>query len=309
MRMKGKIKMSKNAILEMKDVWKKVGRRVLIRNVSLNLYEGDILGFIGANGAGKTTTIKLILGLQSMNGGSVTISGYNIKKDFESAIKNIGAIIENPDLYMYMSGYENLKLAAKIYNVPKERIEEVIKIVGLEDKIHDKVKKYSLGMRQRLGIANAILHNPKILILDEPMNGLDPEGIDEFKKLLIYLAKEERMAILISSHILSELENICNRICILSNGTIIKDDQIENIKKVTNKTTYTIELSKISLENILYKYTVIDNTHIQVKVTKEELNNIIKTLLLNNLSIYEIKRESLSLESIFLETMKETQHD
>lgn len=301
--------MSKNAILEMKDVWKKVGRRVLIRNVSLNLYEGDILGFIGANGAGKTTTIKLILGLQSMNGGSVTISGYNIKKDFESAIKNIGAIIENPDLYMYMSGYENLKLAAKIYNVPKERIEEVIKIVGLEDKIHDKVKKYSLGMRQRLGIANAILHNPKILILDEPMNGLDPEGIDEFKKLLIYLAKEERMAILISSHILSELENICNRICILSNGTIIKDDQIENIKKVTNKTTYTIELSKISLENILYKYTVIDNTHIQVKVTKEELNNIIKTLLLNNLSIYEIKRESLSLESIFLETMKETQHD
>ncbi len=297
--------MTSNAILEVKNVWKKIDHHVLIKNLSLTMYEKDIVGFIGPNGAGKTTSIKLILGLQSTNGGTIKIDGYDTKTHFEKAIKNVGAIIENPDLYMYMSGYDNLKINAKIYNVDKKRIDEVIKLVGLEDRIHDKVKKYSLGMRQRLGIAQAILHKPKLLILDEPLNGLDPEGINELKELLKQLSQKENMSILISSHILSELETLCNRICILSKGVIIKDEETANIKKVTDLITYTIEVNNITLDGVLYQYEKIDTKHIKVKTTKEKLNNIIKTLLLNNIAIYEIKKDEISLEKTFLNLTKE----
>ena len=300
--------MSSNVVLECRNVWEKVGSRVIIRDLTFQLREGDILGFIGANGAGKTTSIKLMLGLQAMNGGSIEIFGFDIKKNFEKAISHVGAIVENPDLYMYMSGYENLKIVSKIYGVTDTRLNQVVKMVGLEDRIHDKVKKYSLGMRQRLGIAQAILHQPKVLILDEPMNGLDPEGMDEFKKLLSYLAYEEKMAILISSHILSELESFCTRVCILANGTLIKDDTMESIRKVTDKGIYLVELSSVSLEHILYQYVVLDDHHIKVVTTKENLNNIIKTLLLNGVSIFEIKKETVSLEEVFLNMTKGDRH-
>ena len=242
-------------VLECKNIWKKVGHNVIVSDVSLNLCEGDILGFVGANGAGKTTTIKLLLGLQSLNGGTVKINGFDLKKDFVSAISNIGAIIENPDLYMYMTGYENLRISAILHDIDIKRIDEVVKLVGLENKINDKVKKYSLGMRQRLGIAQAILHKPKVLILDEPLNGLDPIGIKDLKDLLLKLSKEDKIAILISSHILSELESICNRVCIISKGKVIKDDEVDNIKKITDNISYILEVDNINLHNYLNIYT------------------------------------------------------
>ena len=297
--------MSKTIVLEIKNIWKKIGHQVIVNDVSLNLYEGDILGFIGPNGAGKTTTIKLMLGLQFFNGGSVKIGGFDLKKDFVSAISNVGAIIENPDLYMYMSGYENLSIVAKLYGLPKERILEVAKLVGLENRIYDKVKKYSLGMRQRLGIAQAIIHKPKVLILDEPMNGLDPEGIKDLKVLLKKLATEENMAILISSHLLSELENICNRICILSKGRIIQDTNIKEIKAISVRTNYILEVSCVNLQKIISKFEIIDNHHIKINTYKEDISNIIKTLLLNDVDIYEIRREVASLEDVFINATKD----
>lgn len=306
--MKGKKNMTSNAVLECKNIWKKIGNHVIIKDISFSLKEGDILGFIGKNGAGKTTTIKLLLGLQSLTGGTVTMNGYDLKKNFSKAIANVGAIIENPDVYMYLTGYENLKLSAKLYKIKEERIKEVVKIVGLEKNIHEKVRKYSLGMRQRLGIAMSILHNPKILILDEPMNGLDPEGIKDLKELLIQLSQKEKMAIMISSHILSELESFCTRICILSDGIVIKDEPIEKIKMMTDKITYQIEVNTISLDKILKDYTIIDDNHIRIITTKDNLNNIIKSLLLNNISIYEIKKELISLENIFLK-LSEAKND
>lgn len=301
--------MSKNIVLEIKNIWKKIGHRVIVNDVSLNLYQGDILGFIGPNGAGKTTTIKLMLGLQSVNGGSVKIGGFDLKKDFVSAISNVGAIIENPDLYMYMSGYENLCIATNLYGLPKERILEVAKLVGLENRIHDKVKKYSLGMRQRLGIAQAIIHKPKVLILDEPMNGLDPEGIKDLKVLLKKIATEENMAILISSHLLSELENICNRICILSKGKIIKDTNINEIKAISVKTDYILEVSSVNLQKILSNFEIIDNHHIKINTNKENISNILKTLLLNKVDIYEIRKEVASLEEVFINATKDINND
>lgn len=291
-------------VLESNDIWKKIGNKTIVNDLSFKLYEGDILGFVGANGAGKTTTIKLLLGLQSLNGGTVKIDGFDLKKNFISAISKVGAIIENPDLYMYMTGYENLRISAILYGIDNKRIDEVVKLVGLEKRINDKVKKYSLGMRQRLGIAQAILHKPKVLILDEPMNGLDPIGIKELKDLLLYLAKNEKIGILISSHILSELESICNRICIISNGRIIKDDFIDNIKRITDNVTYTLELSDIKLDGILNNYEVIDDKHIRIKGDRNKINNILKVLLLNNIYILEMRKENISLETIFLNMEK-----
>lgn len=301
--------MSKKIVLEIKNIWKKLGHHVIVSDVSMNLYQGDILGFIGPNGAGKTTTIKLMLGLQVFNGGSVKIGEFDLKKDFVSAISNVGAIIESPDLYMYMSGYENLSIAAKLYKVPKERILEVAKLVGLENRIHDKVKKYSLGMRQRLGIAQAIIHKPKVLILDEPMNGLDPEGIKDLKVLLKKLANEENIAILISSHLLSELENICNRICILSKGKIIQDTNIDEIKTISVKTNYILEVSCVNLQKVLSKFEIIDNNHIKINTNKENISNILKTLLLNDVDIYEIRKEVASLEEVFINVTKDINND
>ena len=297
--------MSKNIVLETKNIWKKIGHHAIVNDVSLKLYEGDILGFIGPNGAGKTTTIKLMLGLQNLNGGIVKISNFDLKEEFAKAISNVGAIIENPDHYMYMSGYDNLKIAAKLYKVPESRILEVTKIVGLEDKIYDKVKNYSLGMRQRLGIAQAIIHKPRLLILDEPMNGLDPDGIKDLKELLKRLASEEKMAILVSSHLLSELENFCNRIAILYKGKIIKDLEFNEINTYQVKSDYILELSNINIKNILYHYEVIDDYHVKINITKDEMSNILKALLLNDIDIYEIKKVANSLESVYLRITKD----
>ena len=295
-------------VLECNKVFKKIGHHVIVSDLSFSLNEGDILGFIGPNGAGKTTSIKLMLGLQSLSGGSVKILGYDIKKDFVKAIRQVGAIVENPDLYMYLTGYENLKIASVFYQVDKNRIDEVVRLVGLEDRIHDAVKNYSLGMRQRLGIAVAILHRPKLLILDEPMNGLDPEGIKDLKNILTTLARDYSMAIIISSHILSELESFCTRICIFSKGRVEKDASIAEIKRITEKERYCLEVSDTNLDSILTSYQVLDNEHIEVSATRENIVNILKALLLNGIFVYELKREVLSLEDVFLKVM-EASHD
>ena len=290
-------------ILKCVDLHKKLGKKEILKGISIELYSGDILGFIGPNGAGKTTTIKLILGLQSITKGNVIINGYDIEKNFKKAIEKVGAIVENPDLYMYMSGYENLKLIQNMYKgIDNKRIEEVIRLVGLENRIKDKVSKYSLGMRQRLGIAQAIIHRPNLLVLDEPTNGLDPEGIKEMRDLLKYLAKKEGMGILISSHNLAELESFCNKVCIIKNGEILETNNISDLKKASTKGAYTIETdnSKKVEEIIKKQVEIIDNKSVKVYAKKEEMPEIIKYLVENDILIYSVKEESISLEDAFL---------
>ncbi len=283
-------------VLECENLCKRFKGKELVSDVSFSLREGDIMGFIGPNGAGKTSTIKLILGLYRLNSGSVKIYGYDLSKEYVKAIRNVGAIIENPDMYMYLSGYENLMISAKLYNISKDRVDEVVRLVNLEKRIHDKVSKYSLGMRQRLGIAQAILHNPKILILDEPTNGLDPEGIIELKLLLKNLASKG-MAIMVSSHILSELESFCNIVCIINKGKVINCGDINKLVNISNN-SYLIEVNNTLVD--LDNYSVVDDKHIRVNVNGKYLNRIIKKLIKNNIHIYEIKKEVLSLEEIFM---------
>ena len=261
-----------NAILKCENLNKLIGKKQILKDVSFEVESGDILGFIGPNGAGKTTTIKLILGLQSISSGSVQINGFDVKKNFEKAIEKVGAIVENPDLYMYLSGYENLKLIANLYKtVSKSRIDEVVKLVGLENRIKDKVSKYSLGMRQRLGIAQALLHKPNLLILDEPTNGLDPEGIKELRELIKDLAEKENMAIVISSHNLSELESFCNKVTIIKNGKIVETSTINEVKKVEH--SYIIELDNIEdIQKIIEKkIEKISETKFKIDVDKDEI--------------------------------------
>jgi len=289
-------------ILECQNLRKRFGKKEILKDVSLEAKEGDILGFIGPNGAGKTTTIKLILGLQKITSGTVKINGYDIEKEFTKAIKRVGTIVENPDLYMYMSGYENLKMIANLYEgITKERIDEVIKLVGLENRIKDKVSKYSLGMRQRLGIAQAILHKPNLLVLDEPTNGLDPEGIKQIKDLIVKLAKEEKMAVLISSHNLLELESFCTKITILKNGEVIENTSIDEVKQDENTSyIFEVENEENAIEILKEKAKRKDKNTIEVKVNKEDVPEIIEKLVKNNIKIYSVYQKESNLEDAFL---------
>lgn len=285
-------------VLECNNICKIIKGKNVVDNVSFSLREGDIMGFIGPNGAGKTSVIKLILGLYKLSSGNIKICGYDINNNYVNAIKNVGAIIENPDMYMYMSGYDNLMISAYIYNVSISRVEEIIKLVNLDKRIYDKVNTYSLGMRQRLGIAQAIIHNPKLLILDEPTNGLDPEGIMELKILLKKLAGNG-MGIIVSSHILSELESFCNLVCIINKGSVINYTNIDKLINISSS-NYVLELSNVNVNKYLDNYNIIDDNHIKINVDSKKLNVVIKKLVNNNISIYEIKREVLSLEEIFM---------
>ena len=293
-------------ILKCEKLNKNFGKKQILKNVNLEINKGDILGFIGPNGAGKTTTIKLILGLQSITSGKVLINGHDVAKDFTKAIERVGAIVENPDLYMYLSGYENLKLIANLYNnIDEKRIQEVISLVKLEKRIKDKVSKYSLGMRQRLGIAQAIIHKPNLLILDEPTNGLDPEGIKEIRDLLLELAEKEKMAILISSHNLAELDNLCNKVSIIKNGEIIETSNIEQIKNEEKTQVQIFELddaNKVKNINRIKnkKIEVIDNQNITIEISKSEVPEIVKILVEQSVKIYSIREKEISLEEAFL---------
>ena len=290
-------------ILECRSLCKTFGKKQILKDVSFEIKEGDILGFIGPNGAGKTTTIKLILGLQSITSGKVYINGYNVEKEFTKAIEKVGAIVENPDMYMYMSGYDNLKLVSNMYKgIGTKRIDEVVKLVKLENRINDKVSKYSLGMRQRLGIAQAILHKPNLLILDEPTNGLDPEGIKEMRELLVSLARNEKMAILISSHNLAELDNFCNKVCIIKNGEIIETSEISAIKKDIDHEQFIIEIENTKDINKIYKEAEIVNDRVfKINIKKENVPNLVEDMIKHNIKIYGVREDEKSLEDAFFE--------
>lgn len=218
-------------VLEVSNLYKSFGKRKILQNINFDIYEGDIIGLIGPNGAGKTTLIKTILNLYKADSGNVKICGFDTKKNLEESLSKIGCIIENPDMYQNLSGRKNLQITALINGLKdKNYIDSMIKFVKLEDRIDDKVKKYSLGMKQRLGLANALIKKPKLLILDEPTNGLDPLGIKELREILKKISSEENVGILISSHILSEVENICDHILIIDDGKINSEFGIEKIK-------------------------------------------------------------------------------
>lgn len=295
-------------ILDVSNVTKTFGNRVAVNNVSFTIKEGEIFGFLGPNGAGKTTTMKMICGLTSITKGQIRICNYDMPKDAETALQYVGALIENPLMYPNMTGLDNLKYYASLYkNISKNDIIKFSRVVGLEQRLNDKLKTYSLGMKQRLGIAQALLHSPKLLVLDEPLSGLDPNGVKEMRDFLKILAREYKIAILISSHMLSDMEQICDTIGIINNGQLLEirsitslRESIEGAKRIQIKVDYPNFAGKILVNELQMDVDVAGN-RILVYTTEDRITEITQKLLGYGISIFGIDIVSKSLEQIFLE--------
>ncbi|WP_434296000.1 ABC transporter ATP-binding protein [Clostridium sporogenes] len=297
-------------VLQVENIHKKIGKREIIKDVSFSVKEGEIFGFLGPNGAGKTTTIRMMVGLIAPTKGRIKIMGYDIQKERIKALKNVGCIVENPDMYNDLTGMQNLKYYADLYgDITKERINEVAELVGLKDRINDKVKKYSLGMKQRLGLGQAILSNPKLLILDEPTNGLDPIGMHEFREIVKDIAKKNNSAVFISSHILSEIEQMCDHFAIINKGSIKtvqavseESSNIERLKIATN------EIKKI--QDVFSKLNFVRNINVEqnsivVEISPKNFSEIIKEIGKNDVNIDDICKVESNLENKFMKILEE----
>ncbi|WP_420850461.1 ABC transporter ATP-binding protein [Paenibacillus tepidiphilus] len=291
-------------VASLMGVSKTIGSKTLVSDLTLDIPPGQVFGFLGPNGAGKTTTIRMMVGLISISKGDILICGRSVKDHFEEAIANVGAIVENPEMYKFLTGYQNLRQYARmVRGVGKERIDEVIKLVGLEQRIHDKVKTYSLGMRQRLGVAQALLHRPKLLILDEPTNGLDPQGIRELRDYLRRLCIEEGTTVFVSSHLLSEMELMCDSVAIIQNGKLVDVKQLkavgDSIAVSSVETLFDVDNPQAALE--LIGRGQLQPGGIVLEAGREEVAGLNARLVAAGIKVYGIRTLSRSLEDQFLE--------
>lgn len=290
-------------VVRMKGVSKRIGSKTIIDNLTLDIPPGQVYGFLGPNGAGKTTTIRMMVGLMAITAGDIEIQGASITKQFETAISHVGAIVENPEMYKFLSGYQNLLHYARMSpGVSKQRIAEVIELVGLQQRIHDKVKTYSLGMRQRLGVAQAILHRPKLLVLDEPTNGLDPQGIRELRSYLRQLAEEEGTTIFVSSHLLSEMELMCDTVAVIQQGRLIDVRSLHDQDAVANEQKKTMfEVSDPERARELIGQGQIMDGHLLLDIDRDTAAAINERLVLSGISVYRIAVVTRTLEDQFIE--------
>ncbi|EAC3770991.1 ABC transporter ATP-binding protein [Listeria monocytogenes] len=288
--------------LQVTNLHKKIRKREIIKGISFEVMPGEVFGFLGPNGAGKTTTIRMIVGLNKPTSGTILIGGKDIRKNFTEAMRGLGSIVENPEFYTFLTGQENLAYFARMdSSIKKERIQEVTELVGLEKRINDRVSTYSLGMRQRLGIAQALLSNPKLLILDEPTNGLDPSGIHEMRDFIRALARNEGISVLVSSHLLSEIELLCDRVAIMTDGTIIKTDQVAHLLSSRAQLRWRvtpIEQAKAFLESVTE--VEVDGEYL-VTAMNEESAEWNEQLVAKGIKVHEIDKRKPSLEDLFLE--------
>jgi ABC-2 type transport system ATP-binding protein len=303
--------------VEIRGLTKRIGHKTIVDNLSFEIPKGEVFGFLGPNGAGKTTTIRMMVGLISISKGQVVINGLDIQKNFREAMMHVGAIVENPEMYKFLSGYQNLVHFARMTpGVSKQRILEVVGMVGLEHRINDKVKTYSLGMRQRLGLAQALLHNPSVLILDEPTNGLDPAGIRELRDHLRKLARDEGLTVVVSSHLLSEMELMCDRVAVIQHGRLIGVNRMHDMTKTdvlaaqrtlfdvsqTDKALAIIERtlgpSRVPLHQ---ESNSVDSSAIEISVTRKETSQVVAALVREGIEVYAVHVHARTLEESFLE--------
>lgn len=307
--------MSTTAI-KINNISKHFGKRKVLNNLNFEVNTGEVFGLLGPNGAGKTTLIKLITGLLAIEDGEIEIFGNSLEKNYEEAMENLGAIVENPEMYKYMTGMQNIMQYARMRkNITRERIAEVVELVGLSNRINEKVGKYSLGMRQRLGVALALLHNPKILILDEPTNGLDPAGIKQLRDIVTNIAHTEDVCVIVSSHLMSEMELMCDRVAIINNGTLVSVNTVENMLQAVSgdHIIYSYNVSDfekakdiiISIDEE-YKIQMADGNHFEVYLPLENNKTnaaaITASLVKNGIDVYSvIPKENQKLEDAFIE--------
>jgi len=297
-------------VLEVVEVYKKLGKREIIKGISFSVEEGEIFGFLGPNGAGKTTTIRMLVGLIAPNKGTISIMGKDVIKYRAEALSQVGAVVENPELYSYLSGRENLMQIARIRKVPKAQVDDTIELVGLTSRIDDKVRKYSLGMKQRLGLAAALLSEPKLLILDEPTNGLDPSGILDFREIVKKASKERGMAVFVSSHILGEIQQLCDRVAYINGGVIQAIERLnENAEKLEHD-IYTLKVrDSKKVEEVLGKLSFIS----EIKAEEEGYTllsevdtspEIVQALVAEGIQVREIYKKYKGVEQRYIELVE-----
>ena len=299
-------------VLQIKNLQKEFKDTQVVNLSSLSVQQGEIYGFLGPNGAGKTTTMKMILSLISRTDGEIEVFGQSIGTD-KQYLNQIGSMIEEPSYYPNLTGYENLLVFQKILGFDKKNIQESLKIVGLDQPKNKKklVKDYSLGMKQRLALAFALVKKPRLLILDEPTNGLDPAGIHEIRELIIKLAKEQGITVFISTHILSEVEHIADRVGIINHGQLVYEGEIRKIQ--SNKWLEVrgdFRGRREAISQVLFDYPckMLEIQEDKLKLTNladQQISSLLRDLIVEKVPIYEVKQEQETLESIFLNLTKE----
>lgn len=306
-------------VLSVQHVKKRIGRKTIIHDVTFDVRAGEVFGFLGPNGSGKTTTIRMLVDLIKPTDGRIEVCGFNVNKHPEKALRFVGAIVENPEMYNFLTGWGNLEQFARMVpGIDEKRIQEVVEIVGMTKRIHDKVKTYSLGMRQRLGIAQALLVKPKLLILDEPTNGLDPLGIKELREFIRQLA-DSGMAVFVSSHLLSEIQLMCDRVAIISNGNVLAVDDVSAL--LTGRSQYVVWIAspiekacELLAENenvrlVPYEAHAIDDSlligipdhYVITEIEVDQIALLNQQLLNAGVKVEGIQRVVPTLEQLFLE--------
>lgn len=293
--------------LKIENIKKSFSKKVVLDNITFSINNNEIVGLLGRNGSGKSTLMKIISGLQNPDSGTVEIMGFNIAKDRENALKNLGISIESPALYASLTGVENLKMMSNWTKTSKKRVDEIIEYVGIGEKINNKVSTYSMGMKMRLMLGMVIMPKPKLVVLDEPMNGLDPDGVIELREELLNL-KKEGCAVLFSSHQLSEVEKISDKIVMIEKGNIVYNGRISD--GLTNKVNYLIltdnnKKAVKALESSRTKFKFSEEldreNYIEISMEIDELDEILSLLKSNNLQILDIEKRVITLESLYKE--------
>ncbi len=281
-----------------------IGRRTIVDDVSFELRPGEVFGFLGPNGAGKTTTIRMLVGLIKPTHGTVSVCGFDLRKQFEEAMRCIGCIVENPDLYRFMTGRENLEHFARMLRVNHDEIERVAELVNLSHRLDQRVGQYSLGMRQRLGIAQAMLGRPRVLILDEPANGLDPAGIREIRELLRGLAAERGLAVFVSSHLLAEVELTCDRVAIIHKGRVLRTGPVRELissQRLMELRVGDVERASAIVRDFGFETTTSGDT-LLAAIDENETPPLIAALAREGVDVYHARQRVQTLEEMFLET-------
>ena len=279
-------------VIKVRNISKTINKKKILDNINFDIYEGEIVGLVGKNGAGKSTLLKIMTGLYSYDEGEIYYYNYNLKTDYEKAMSIVGTLIENPDMYGNLTGKKNLELFKSMFKgIDEGTVEEIVRIVEMEKYLGKKFKTYSLGMKERLGIASSLINKPKILILDEPTNGLDREGI---KKIMKMLKELKDTTIIISSHMLNDIEELCNKIIFINDGKI---DSIK-IKQNDKKKNIVFEVDDFSKARLIIKDYCI-NENLEVYESDDTISLINKELVLNDINVYRISETTNNLEKDF----------
>lgn len=292
-----------NHVLNVNNITKKIKKKEIIKGISFQIDEGEILGFLGPNGAGKSTTLRMIVGLLRPTSGSITICGHSIRENYVKAMENVGCIIEEPNLYSYASGMKNLEMLGYMSkNVSRKDIMNAVELVGMEKRIGDRISTYSRGMKQRLGLAQALIHKPNLLVLDEPTNGLDPKGMFEFREMVKRLSSEKSISVLVSSHLISEVQLMCTKVSIINDGYIVKTAEVKDLV-FSNAVCWLVDDLERA-RNFLKERHDIDGKilakRLYATMNTEDLEDVNASLVQAGFKLKYVSSESKTLEELFL---------